>query len=89
MGFESRNGYHSEDGFSHSAMAEWRSSKYCPPQPTVPEPFKFEERAKEQPTTIMEVKTKQDVVIGRREQKAQRQYEFKANPVPKSTAEPR
>lgn len=89
LGFESRNGYQSEDGFSHSALAEWRSSKYCPPQPTVPDPFKFEERAKKQSTTIMEVKGNQDVVLERREKKALGRYTFKANPIPKSTSEPR
>ncbi|GMH35407.1 hypothetical protein BSKO_03275 [Bryopsis sp. KO-2023] len=84
-----RCGYQSDDGFSHVALREWRAEKYRPPDPTVPEPFEFEERAKDRPATIMEVKTQQDLEINRRELKALKGHAFKANPIPKSTSEPR
>eukprot|EP00803_Ostreobium_quekettii_P010555 evm.model.scf_376EXC.5 EVM.evm.TU.scf_376EXC.5 scf_376EXC:50420-62632(+) len=57
--------------------------------PTQQKPFRFEERARERPRTIMGVKTEQDVHIKRMEAEAARRGSFRANPIPKSTREPR
>ncbi|KAL0029572.1 hypothetical protein WJX79_005057 [Trebouxia sp. C0005] len=57
--------------------------------PTSPRPMAFELRAQSRPKTIMQVKMEQDMAMRQAEEEAMRHHQFKANPLPKSTTEPR
>ncbi|KAK9829820.1 hypothetical protein WJX72_008055 [[Myrmecia] bisecta] len=90
-----------EDSFVPIVSAElggmgtrvWAANRRAPKastyRSTTPEPFTFEERAKSQGKTIMQVKDEQDVLLKAAEEAAEFSARFTANSLPRSTTEPR
>lgn len=56
---------------------------------TVPRPFSFERREKARPKSISEVRMEQDLAIEAEVEQAKLSKPFRANPLPRSTVEPR